>query len=187
VLLRNGFRVTILEGRNRLGGRVWQERLPNGHLADVGANWIHGTTDNPIMDLVRETKTKTGDWDAHSYVFDEDGNLLPKEEGEKFSTMMWDIIQDAFEYSNRFGHEIDPEESLLDFFRRSVAVRIPDGEEGCERKRRILLQMAELWGNFVGSPLSTQSLKFFWLEECIEGGRLRVLFLKYSRVERRFY
>ncbi|KAL2118592.1 hypothetical protein VTJ04DRAFT_8252 [Mycothermus thermophilus] len=172
VLLRNGFRVTILEGRNRLGGRVWQERLPNGHLADVGANWIHGTTDNPIMDLVRETKTKTGDWDAHSYVFDEDGNLLPKEEGEKFSTMMWDIIQDAFEYSNKFGHEIDPEESLLDFFRRNVAVRIPDGEEGCERKRRILLQMAELWGNFVGSPLSTQSLKFFWLEECIEGENL---------------
>ncbi|KAL2269170.1 hypothetical protein VTJ83DRAFT_4016 [Remersonia thermophila] len=172
VLLRNGFRVTILEGRNRLGGRVWQERLPNGHLVDVGANWIHGTAGNPIMDLVRETKTQVGDWDAHSYAFDEDGQLLPKEEGEKYSTLMWDIIQDAFEYSNKYGAEIDPDRSLLDFFQKSVVDKIPASEEGFERKRKLLLQMAELWGNFVGSPLSTQSLKFFWLEECIEGENL---------------
>lgn len=172
MLLRNGFRVTILEGRNRLGGRIHQERLPNGHLIDVGANWIHGTTDNPIMDLVRETKTTVGVWDNRSYVFDEDGQLLPLEEGEKFSTMMWNIIEDAFEYSNRHGSEIDPERTLLDFFHEEATKRIPDTEEGYERKRRILLQMAELWGNFVGSPLGRQSLKFFWLEECIEGGRV---------------
>jgi uncharacterized protein with NAD-binding domain and iron-sulfur cluster len=173
-LLRNGFRVTILEARNRLGGRVFQERLPNGHLIDIGANWIHGTTDNPIMDLARETKTTIGDWDNNSYVFDEDGQLLPLEEGEKYSTLVWNIIEDAFEYSNKHGSEIDPDRSLLDFFREQAAKRIPDSEEGYEKRRHILLQTAELWGNFVGSPLSTQSLKFFWLEECIEGGKSNV-------------
>jgi hypothetical protein len=170
-LLRNGFRVTILEARNRLGGRVFQERLPNGHLIDIGANWIHGTTDNPIMDLARETKTTIGVWDNNSYVFDEDGQLLPLEEGEKYSTLVWNIIEDAFEYSNKHGSDIDPDRSLLDFFREQAAKRIPDSEEGYEKRRHILLQTAELWGNFVGSPLSTQSLKFFWLEECIEGGK----------------
>ncbi|KAJ4302373.1 hypothetical protein N0V88_002517 [Collariella sp. IMI 366227] len=169
VLLKNGLRVTILEARNRLGGRIYQERLPNGHLIDVGANWIHGTTDNPIMDLVKETKTPVGVWDSMSYAFDEDGTLLPVEEGEKFSTLMWNIIGDAFEYSNTQGSEIGPERSLLDFFQEQVVKRIPETEEGYERQRHILLQMAELWGNFVGSPLSKQSLKFFWLEECIEG------------------
>ncbi|KAL2261833.1 hypothetical protein VTK26DRAFT_3217 [Humicola hyalothermophila] len=172
VLLRNGFRVTILEARSRVGGRIHQERLPNGHLIDVGANWIHGTTDNPIMDLVRETKTEVGVWDNRSYAFDEDGELLPLEESEKYSTLMWDIIADAFEYSNKHGSEIHPDKTLFDFFQEQVPVRIPDSEEGYERKRRILLQMAELWGNFVGSPLSQQSLKFFWLEECIEGENL---------------
>lgn len=171
VLLASGFRVTILEARNRLGGRIYQERLPNGHLIDVGANWIHGTTDNPIMDLVRETKTPTGAWDNQTHVFDEDGQLLPLEEGEKYSTMMWNIIEDAFEYSNKHGSEIDPDRTLLDFFHEKIPERMPDTEEGYERPRRILLQMAELWGNFVGSPLSRQSLKFFWLEECIEGGK----------------
>ncbi|KAL2192050.1 FAD/NAD(P)-binding domain-containing protein [Thermothelomyces heterothallicus CBS 203.75] len=172
VLLRNGFRVTILEARDRLGGRIAQERLPNGHLIDVGANWIHGTTENPIMDLARETKTATGVWDSGSYLFDEDGQLLPSEEGEKYSTMMWNIIEDAFAYSNKHGASIDPSKSLLDFFQEEVVKRIPDGEEGYQRRRRLLLQMAELWGSFVGSPLSMQSLKFFWLEECIEGENL---------------
>ncbi|KAK4138894.1 FAD/NAD(P)-binding domain-containing protein [Trichocladium antarcticum] len=172
VLLASGFRVTILEARNRLGGRIYQERLPNGHLFDVGANWIHGTTDNPIMDLVRETKTPTGAWDNQTHVFDEDGQLLPLEEGEKYSTMMWNIIEDAFEYSNKHGSEIDPDRTLLDFFHEKIPERMPDTEAGYERQRRILVQMAELWGNFVGSPLSRQSLKFFWLEECIEGENL---------------
>lgn len=170
VLLRNGFRVTILEARNRLGGRISQERLPNGQLIDVGANWIHGTTDNPIMDLVKETKTATGVWDSSSNIFDEDGRLLPLEEGEKLSTLVWNIIEDAFAYSNKHGTSIDPGKSLLDFFQEEVVKRIPDTEEGYERQRRLLLQMAELWGSFVGSPLNMQSLKFFWLEECIEGG-----------------
>ena len=37
-------------------------------------------------------------------------------------------------------------------------------------KTNLLLQMAELCGAFVGSPVYRQSLKFFWLEECIDGG-----------------
>ncbi|KAK4121300.1 FAD/NAD(P)-binding domain-containing protein [Parathielavia appendiculata] len=172
VLLRNGFKVTILEARNRLGGRIFQQRLPNGHLVDVGANWIHGTNDNPIMDLVQETRTAVGVWDSMSCAFDEDGRLLPLEEGEKYSTLMWKIIEDAFEHSNKHGSEIDPDRSLLDFFREQVVMRIPDTEPDYERQRNLVLQVAELWGSFVGSPLSRQSLKFFWLEECIEGENL---------------
>lgn len=171
VLLRNGFQVTILEGRDRVGGRIHQERLPDGHLIDVGANWIHGTTENPIMDLVRETNIIVGVWDDRSSIFDEDGHPLPSEESKGYSTLMWNIIGDAFEYSNKHGSEIDPDKTLLDFFQEKVIERIPDSEEGYEGRRYIILQMAELWGNFVGSPLNRQSLKFFWLEECIEGGK----------------
>ncbi|KJZ72058.1 hypothetical protein HIM_08513 [Hirsutella minnesotensis 3608] len=171
VLLQHGFKVTIIEARSRIGGRLHQERLPNGHLVDVGPNWIHGTAENPILDLANQTKTTTSRWDVNSYVFDESGVLFPVDQGEKYAGAMWDIIQEAFKHSNRHGSETDGNKSLADFFREKVAERFPDSETDFERQRQIVLLMSELWGAFVGSPISRQSLKFFWLEECIEGGK----------------
>ena len=56
-LIQNGFRVTILEARDRLFGRAHQARLPSGPLIDLGPNWVHGTDHNPILDLAKETGT----------------------------------------------------------------------------------------------------------------------------------
>ncbi|SPN97710.1 related to anon-37cs protein [Cephalotrichum gorgonifer] len=172
ILMQYGFKVTILEGRNRIGGRVHQVTLQNGHAVDLGPNWIHGTKDNPILDIATETKTETGSWDTRSYMFDESGALLSLEESERYASIMWSIIQDAFEYSNKHGGEITPDESLWDFFNREIVQRIPQSEDGHERARKMVLQVAEMWGAFVGSPIQTQSLKYFWLEECIEGENL---------------
>lgn len=172
MLIQHGFQVTILEGRDRIGGRVYQDRLANGLVVDVGPNWIHGTDNNPILDLARETNTTTGTWDSGPDVFDEDGQPYPPEEGELYSTMMWDIVQAAFKHSNRNSADIDPAESLLDFFKAKLRETIPETTEDWRRKRAIVLKMADLWGAFVGSPVERQSLKFFWLEECIEGENL---------------
>lgn len=38
-----------------------------------------------------------------------------------------------------------------------------------DEKRTKLLQLARGWGAYIGSPIDRQSLKFFWLEECLEG------------------
>ncbi len=43
-----GHPVTILEARDRIGGRIWTDH----HGVDLGAHWIHGTDGNPITDLV---------------------------------------------------------------------------------------------------------------------------------------
>lgn len=163
--------VTVLEGRGRVGGRLYQDRLASGVTVDVGPNWIHGTTANPILDIARETGTVVGSWDTGSHVFDEDGGLYGLEEGEGYSEMMWDIVQAAFKHSNKNSAEIDPGESLRDFFEVKLRELIPETTEKWQRKREIVLQMADLWGAFVGSPVERQSLKFFWLEECIEGGK----------------
>lgn len=56
MLLHHGFRVTVIEARSRIGGRLHQEMLPNGHLVDVGPNWIHGTSDNPMYHLASQTQ-----------------------------------------------------------------------------------------------------------------------------------
>ncbi|KAH9220917.1 hypothetical protein DL95DRAFT_328955 [Leptodontidium sp. 2 PMI_412] len=168
ILLQRGFDVTILEGRDRIGGRVTQATLPSGHLADLGANWIHGTESNPILDLARETNTPTHDWGEGFNIFDEDGKLL--EDGKSLNDTMWGIIVQAFKHSADNTATIDPRESLYDFFLEKVQEIFPSQDESGERE--IMMQMTEMWGAFVGSPVQTQSLKFFWLEECIDGENL---------------
>ncbi len=45
-----GHPVTVLEARDRVGGRIWTDE----HGVDLGAHWIHGTDGNPITELVEE-------------------------------------------------------------------------------------------------------------------------------------
>lgn len=171
VLLQRGFKVTILEGRDRVGGRMHQITLPaTSHLIDVGPNWIHGTDHNPILDLAKETQTPTHSWGEDINLFDENGVALSDEEAKELNKIMWSIIVDAFKYSNANTTTIDPSLSLFDWFQERVKESFPESEEGWERRRKLVLQSAEMWGAFVGGPVTRQSLKFFWLEECIEGG-----------------
>jgi monoamine oxidase len=166
ILLQHGFDVSILEARNRLGGRTHQDTLPSGQLVDLGPNWIHGTEHNPILDLAKETKTPIHTWGEHINVFGENGNLL--EDGGSLSEAMWGIVVQAFKHSAENTATIDPSESLEDFFIQKVQELYPNHNQS--ENRKLVMQMAELWGAFVGSPVTTQSLKFFWLEECIDGG-----------------
>jgi len=43
----SGFPVTVLEARQRLGGRIWTDDTL-GIACDLGASWIHGADDNPL-------------------------------------------------------------------------------------------------------------------------------------------
>ena len=170
VLLQHGFQVSVLESRQRVGGRLHQSRLKNGHLVDTGPNWIHGTDNNPILDLAKQTDTMVDSWTTRSYLYDQHGERMPLKESEDYSTKTWNIIEDAFKYSNKHSSEISADESLYDFFRQRSHIVIPDESGNAEARREILMQTAELWGAFVGSPIQRQSLRFCWLEECLEGG-----------------
>ena len=35
----------------------------------------------------------------------------------------------------------------------------------------LVLGMSQMWGAYVGDRVELQSLKYFYLEDCIEGGR----------------
>lgn len=50
--------VTVLEARDRIGGRVHTSRLWPGLPMDLGASWIHGTDGNPITALARAAKAQ---------------------------------------------------------------------------------------------------------------------------------
>ncbi|KAF2156454.1 FAD/NAD(P)-binding domain-containing protein [Myriangium duriaei CBS 260.36] len=171
VLLQHGHKVTIFEGRDRVGGRVAQSDAL-GHKVDLGPNWIHGTDDNPILELARKTGTRLHAWDESQQIYDVDSTLLSSEDAELYGRLLWDdgLIADAFRHSNEHKDTISPDESLWDFFTAKSKELFKDlTPDDAARRRSTLLHVAKMWGAYVGSPIERQSLKFYWLEECIEG------------------
>ena len=61
-LTRAGFQVTILEARQRIGGRTWTDHSLGVPL-DLGASWIHGIRGNPIYKLAKRQGVERFDWD----------------------------------------------------------------------------------------------------------------------------
>lgn len=55
-LFKGGYeaKIGMLEARDRLGGRLYSLRTPiNRECIEVGANWIHGTQNNPIYRMMK--------------------------------------------------------------------------------------------------------------------------------------
>ena len=55
-LLAAGAKATLYEARDRIGGRVWTDRMWPGLPVDMGASWIHGLKRNPITALAQEAR-----------------------------------------------------------------------------------------------------------------------------------
>ena len=76
-----GIGVTVLEGRDRIGGRVHT----TASRMDLGAHWIHGTEGNPVTNLARELGVPTlfvggdssysGGWDQLLFLDPREGSL----------------------------------------------------------------------------------------------------------------
>jgi monoamine oxidase len=70
-----GFDVTVLEGRDRIGGRTWSDNKMGTPL-DMGASWIHGIEGNPIHHLATELNVPLVEWDYdNEVVYDHQGDI----------------------------------------------------------------------------------------------------------------
>lgn len=168
ILLDKGYKVTVLEARDRVGGRLCQAKV-GGHTVDLGPNWIHGTKNNPILDLVDQTGTVKHDFGERQASWDQDGHALSPAETAENSEILWEIIGEAFKFSQKSSGDIDKNASLMDYVKARVDERFGKGDP---KKAKLICAAAETWGLFIGGQTKTQSLKFLWLEESLEGDNL---------------
>lgn len=118
------------------------------------------------MQLAQETGTPLHTWNGASNIYDENGELLDSDRADRFSDVVWQIVGEALEFSEKSGDEIPETMSLYDFFAKRAAEMFPDQQED----QKLLLNMSQVWGAYIGHPVDKQSLRFAWMEKCCVGG-----------------
>ena len=114
--------------------------------------------------LAETTNTITTDFEEELLFIAADGKPVSRAVANKISDFLWASIEEAFEYSNAHKDTISPDKSLLDFFRERV-----DGTDFTPEEKELFIETSKMWGVYVGDGVDRQSLKFFFLEECIDG------------------
>ncbi|KAL6714192.1 hypothetical protein ACLMJK_008687 [Lecanora helva] len=184
VLLENSCNVTMIEARNRVGGRIAQSNQMGPLEVDIGANWVHrhvhcpiekdlcanddSTGYNPIIELAKETGTPLHRWQENTLLVDRQGHLVTKLEANKALNKTWQILEEALQYSTHGSKDIETTTSLFDFFKDWCEQALHRGDM-TEKEVDLLLDMSHMWGAYVGDRIELQSLKFFFLEDCIDG------------------
>ncbi len=98
ILKSKGFNVTLLEARNRRGGRLWSDKSKFGYYIDFGGAWIHGKTGNSVYDLAVKAKTT-----LFSFSFDD---------SKYFSTTVSSLLdEEYYNVGDAFNAYIDSERS----------------------------------------------------------------------------
>lgn len=87
-LVNGGYDVRVLEGRDRLGGRIHTSRQWEDAPVDLGASWIHGTTRNPITALAAEAGATTAPTSyENSLFYDTTGATLSQDREQRLADL----------------------------------------------------------------------------------------------------
>jgi phytoene dehydrogenase-like protein len=117
-----GFEVTILEARDRIGGRVHQSSrfgLPN----DLGASWLHGAQDNPIVGVAENARCTYFSCGAVYSICDSEGSWLRSDVARGYYEEVWEILEMAMEKSCKESASLSDSVKRMDFFRREIGRR----------------------------------------------------------------
>jgi monoamine oxidase len=111
-LQQTGYRVTVLEARDRIGGRIWTSSALGGIPLDLGASWIHGIVGNPLSPLAAEADVEAIVTNINSYtVYIDDSTRLKEEEMQEIDVIYESILAEVFDEAE--ASEIDQPLGLL--------------------------------------------------------------------------
>lgn len=175
LLISTGFEVTVLEARDRIGGRV-NQTAQIGLPVDTGASWIHGTKNNPFVALAEKAKATTVACGAVESICDQNGKWLTPANARGLYEEVWEILEKAMKISKDQYHSLDDTTRMADFFRQEVERRY-DQQEPSGGRKTLILHIVEMWGAFMGNEYENQSMKNLWLDCGLEGGMFNLYHL----------
>lgn len=111
-LKSSGFQVTVLEARNRIGGRIYTDRTL-GLPIDLGASWIHGINKNPIGKLAADFKITIEKTNYDNIqVYGSNGKLINEQEIESSYSLYQKIIKQAKVMADKLDRDISVAEAI---------------------------------------------------------------------------
>ncbi|KTD75108.1 FAD-dependent oxidoreductase [Legionella waltersii] len=104
--------VLLIEARNRLGGRV-DSTYDWGFAIEMGASWIHGINNNPLVPLIGNRSLILNSYDNSKLtemlkdfaLYNHDGKLINTEELHLFYTLTKEFLRFCKEYNTRKSYE----------------------------------------------------------------------------------
>jgi len=107
-----GYRVTVLEARNRIGGRILTDRSL-GVPVDLGAAWIQGIEENPITDLATRYKLAMHPSDrGNNVLYDTNGARVSNDDAEALDTAFTDLFNSAHDAADAAEGDITVDNGL---------------------------------------------------------------------------
>ncbi|KAL5569394.1 hypothetical protein UlMin_025969 [Ulmus minor] len=97
-LMRFGFKVTVLEGRKRAGGRVYSKRMEGGNrcaAADLGGSVLTGTLGNPLGIIARQLGSSLHKVRDKCPIYSLDGKPVDRDMDMKVETSFNNLLDQA--------------------------------------------------------------------------------------------
>ncbi|KAF9088256.1 hypothetical protein BGX29_000379 [Mortierella sp. GBA35] len=187
--------VTLLEARNRLGGRIVTNRnlipkdletsgqVPAGSsnlVYDFGASWIHGVDpSNPLYAIAQTGQMEYVHTDSDVMFFRPGEPAVPAEESDHLWQVVWDILDRAQEFSAEHRDSISEGKSFKEWLSEyldSMQSTDPEGENYlAEDVKKWVPGLAHYWADENAIPLDQVSMKYMDAEKIFPGDHSLVI------------
>ncbi|MEM7348771.1 MAG: FAD-dependent oxidoreductase [Chloroflexota bacterium] len=108
-----GHTVIVLEGRDRVGGRVWTSRHWADTTLDMGASWIHGERGNPLTAIADEIDAPRKATNSSSFpLYDVEGTLAPDRVWGQIEQYNRQVMQ-AVQKTARLDNDISIDDAIM--------------------------------------------------------------------------
>lgn len=154
-----GHAVTVLEGRDRIGGRIWTDRSL-GVPVELGAQDIEGIDGNPIADLARQYGARTLVADEDGVVYDAWGRPMDDDFVDGIEEEFTDLLTEGRRIVRRARRDMPIEDAV----RAALAGRSPSPEESLT-----LDWCLEGFEDEYATRMSRMSMRWFDADEGFDG------------------
>ncbi|KAL9581155.1 MAG: hypothetical protein Q9212_004070 [Teloschistes hypoglaucus] len=102
---------------------------------------------NPIVELAKETGTPLHQWNESTLLIDGQGRSVDRSEADRALKRVWQILEEAMEYSIKRTHDLLPSASLYNYFIDWCHRAFRSGDMS-QREVDLVQGLAEMWGAY---------------------------------------